>query len=674
MNRDFSVTQFGPFKIKGVVVLTTAMLTFITFWRAAAVVLCDFGSSAFYVGGIAMKAFGPAFPWYILAIMLFSGLLLMMYIEACSLFTRGGIFPVVNAGLGENAAKAAAAAILFDFALTGPISGLSAGHYLSGLFNSTMETFGIGFAIPADAFSVFFAIGVVIYFWYQNIKGIEDSSEKSAKIIQFSIIVCAVLFVWAAVTLFQRGSITLPPFKPQLNEQSLGWAVHIPFMQKIGWIGVLIALGHSVLALSGLETLAQVYREIEYPKIENLKKAALIIFIFAFIFTGGLTFLSSLIIPPDLIAEKYHDNLLAGLVMHLNGPQILKLILQAGVVIAGVVMLSGAVNTSIIGANGIMNRVAETGILTDWFRKIHRKYGTTYHIINLICITQIIVILISRGKTYLIGEAYAFGVLWSFVLEMTSILVLRFKNREQKRDFMMPFNIKAGHYYIPIGGILVVLVIIALAVINLITKETATIAGVSFAAFIFLVFHVSEKLNAKKANVIFEEGHREKLNEMPVEHLTDALKELTREKRILVPVKDPENLYHLEEVLKNLDDDDTDVIVCYAKPVDNWSVGKTISKTKIDEQELFTNVILLAEKYGHQIFPVLVRSNEPFYAIGQVAIAAKVQEIVLGVSGTYGANEQLERLVMAWGVLQRQEHIPMTAKILWEGREVSYKF
>ena len=120
MNPDPAQGQTNKFKLKGVVVMTTAMLTFITFWKAAAIVLCDFGSSAFYAGGIAMKAIGPAFPWYILAIMIFAGPILLMYIEACSMFTRGGIFPVVRAGLGENAAKAATAAILFDFLLTGP--------------------------------------------------------------------------------------------------------------------------------------------------------------------------------------------------------------------------------------------------------------------------------------------------------------------------------------------------------------------------------------------------------------------------------------------------------------------------------------------------------------------------------------------------------------------------
>ncbi|MDR1123914.1 MAG: APC family permease [Elusimicrobiota bacterium] len=670
-------TQYS-FRVKGVAVLATAMLTFIPFWKAAAIVLCDFGSSAFYAGGIAVRAFGPAFPWYILGVMLFSGLLLMMYIEACSLFTRGGIFPVVNAGLGETAAKAATAAILFDFMLTGPISGISAGQYMAGLINSVLEYCGANFAVPGNALAIIFAISVIIYFWYQNIKGIEDSSDKSAKIIQFSIAVCFILMIFAIVTLMRRGSITLPPLMPQMDKNALGFAADITFMQKIGYIGVLIAFGHSVLAMSGLETLAQVYREIEYPKIKNLQMAALVIFVFAFVFTGGLTFLASLVIPQDLLAGKYAENLLSGLAMHVDGPLLIRLALQGLVVTAGVLMLSGAVNTSIIGANGIMNRLAESGILTDWFRKIHRRHGTTYHTINIICIAQIAVILLSRGEIYLIGQAYAFGVLWSFVFEVISIIVLRFKNREQKREFMMPFNIKWGHYYVPVGGFLVALAVVALASVNLITKKVATISGLSFAAALFIFFHISGKLNAKKANDIFEEGHREKLNRDNVPDLKTALADLEGKNRILVAVRSPDNLYHLDAVLQNLSDDDTDVIVMYAKPVDNWRVGKTQGVKNVDDDKLFSNVILAAERYGHRVCPLMVSSNEPFYAISQVTMEAQAGEIIMGVSGSHGANEQLERLVMAWGALHDGKEAgaqrPITAKILWEGREVSYKF
>src|SRR5262249_28579447 len=55
-----------------VVVATTVLLSFISFWRAAAIVLADLGSTAFYVGGIVEQAVGKSAPWFILVVMIFS--------------------------------------------------------------------------------------------------------------------------------------------------------------------------------------------------------------------------------------------------------------------------------------------------------------------------------------------------------------------------------------------------------------------------------------------------------------------------------------------------------------------------------------------------------------------------------------------------------------------------
>src|SRR5437879_5026598 len=114
------------------VVPATVMLSFISFWRAAAIVLCDLGSSAYYVGGIAEKAIGKAAPWFVLAIMLFSYAVRAVYIESCSMFVRGGVYKVVREAMGGTAAKFSVSALLFDYILTGPISGVSAGQYLAG--------------------------------------------------------------------------------------------------------------------------------------------------------------------------------------------------------------------------------------------------------------------------------------------------------------------------------------------------------------------------------------------------------------------------------------------------------------------------------------------------------------------------------------------------------------
>src|SRR6478735_2268696 len=124
-----------------VVVATTVMLSFISFWRAAAIVLNDMASTAYYIGGMAETAIGKAAPWFILAIMFFSYAVRAVYIESCSMFVRGGVYKVVHEAMGGTLAKFSVSALMFDYVLTGPISGVSAGLYLGGLLNELGERF-----------------------------------------------------------------------------------------------------------------------------------------------------------------------------------------------------------------------------------------------------------------------------------------------------------------------------------------------------------------------------------------------------------------------------------------------------------------------------------------------------------------------------------------------------
>src|SRR3569832_272577 len=117
-------------------------------------------------------------------------------------------------------------------------------------------------------------------------------------------------------------------------------------------------------------------------------------------------------------------------------------------------MLAGAINTSIIGSNGVLNRVSEDGVLTDWFRAPHKKYGTTYRIVNLIAILQLVTILGSRGNVFVLGEAYAFGVIWSFTFNAVATLILRSK-RPEAREWKVPLNLRLGRIEIPIGFLLI---------------------------------------------------------------------------------------------------------------------------------------------------------------------------------------------------------------------------
>ena len=115
-----------------VLVVTSVMFTFISFWRTAAIVLCDLASTAYYIGGIVESQVGKAAPWFILAVMLFSYAVRSVYIESCAMFVRGGVYRVVKEAMGGTLAKLSVSALLFDYILTGPISGVSAGQYIIG--------------------------------------------------------------------------------------------------------------------------------------------------------------------------------------------------------------------------------------------------------------------------------------------------------------------------------------------------------------------------------------------------------------------------------------------------------------------------------------------------------------------------------------------------------------
>ena len=136
--------------------------------------------------------------------------------------------------------------------------------------------------------------------------------------------------------------------------------------------------------MSGEETLAQVYREVESPKLKNFKRAALVVFLYSLLFTSLISFFAVMIIPDDVRMSRYSGNLIGGLAMNVVGPQWARLILNALVVVVGFLILSGAVNTAIVGSNGVLNRVSEDGVLPDWFLKPHPRFGTTSRLINLV--------------------------------------------------------------------------------------------------------------------------------------------------------------------------------------------------------------------------------------------------------------------------------------------------
>jgi amino acid transporter len=761
-----------------VLVVSSVALAFISFWRAAAIVLCDLASTAYYIGGISEQAIGKAAPWFILGVMLFSYAVRAVYVESCTMFTRGGVYRVVKGAIGGNLAKLSVSALMFDYVLTGPISAVSAGQYLAGLFGSMLHLLTKNATTPIvfdatthpqaiNLITVVLAIGITLYFWRLNIKGIHESSDKALQIMKLTTVMGVLIIAWSLFTIgtsaagFSGAIHNLPGIHPVFTqsstdpgkESSAGWLEAFP--RLLGMLGILVAFGHSLLAMSGEESLAQVNREIEAPKLKNLMRAGFVIFLYSMLLTSLISFLAIIIIPDGkrvmtqvvnngsdtsaathdiswwevdylrkadaehpggdwgkfidrstnakgietitptdkvIVVNRayqhverdnggYRDNLISGLVENLRGPAWAKILVDAFAVIVGFLILAGAVNTSIVGSNGVMNRLAEDGVLTPWFQHPHKRFGTTHRLINIVGIMQLIVILASWGDVDTLGEAYAFGVIWSFVFMTMSMTVLRFKDKSP-RQYEVPLNIrthgKKGEIDIPIGISAVFLILLSTALINLFTKKTATIWGLSFTFGFLALFVIVERISLRRHGG--KHAHLEQFNEKTSEAVTVESLGLKHPKPVLIAARGPRSLPVLQRLLAEIDTDVRDVVVVTCKVLPARTQGITDHETSIDDgdRDLLTKIVTVAEEIGKEVHPVVLPTNNPLFAIATAARDLKANEVVLGVSEKMHAEMQLEQFALAWGSATADPQYAdiakdMTVRIIGPNVEMKYQ-
>ncbi len=315
----------------------------------------------------------------------------------------------------------------------------------------------------------------------------------------------------------------------------------------------------------------------------------------------------------------------------------------------GFLILAGAVNTAIVGSNGVLNRVSEDGVLTDWFRRPHRRFGTTYRLINLVVILQLVTIVLSRGDVYVLGEAYAFGVVWSFAFKALAMFVLRYKEPDAPREWKVPLNPKIGGRELPIGLGLITVVLFSAAVINIFTKKTATISGIAFTLLLYAVFVSSERIMRRRRA---EHGEHTDQFQLAREAEVGPEQLHVRPGCVLVPVRDYNTLAHLNWAVHETDTASRDVVVLTIRLLQGPDAGvQDIEREELFtdyEQKLFTKVVAVAERQGRGVKLLVVPSTNVFDAVAQSAVRLQASLIVVGESAKMDAVTQATMLGEAW--------------------------
>jgi hypothetical protein len=248
----------------------------------------------------------------------------------------------------------------------------------------------------------------------------------------------------------------------------------------------------------------------------------------------------------------------------------------------------------------------------------------------------------------MLGEAYAFGVVWSFAMKSLSVLMLRYK-QPAAREWKVPLNFHVGKTEIPLGLMMITMALFALAIVNVLTKRVATISGVTFTILFFIVFEISDVYNRKRQATHAQEMEKFRLDTR-ADLAADPLR--VRPGNVLVAVRNPHRLQHLQRILQKTDTRKMDIVVLSVRQVTQAASGEHALETNQifseDETVVFSRVVTLGEKAGKHVELMVVPGSDPYEAVVQMAARLQSSRIVMGLSPKLTPSEQGAQVGHYW--------------------------
>jgi hypothetical protein len=247
------------------------------------------------------------------------------------------------------------------------------------------------------------------------------------------------------------------------------------------------------------------------------------------------------------------------------------------------------------------------------------------------------------------------------------VLALRFQRNDQ--EYKTPLNFRIGGREIPVGLAVTVAALFFVAVANLFSKKVATIYGISFTLVLFLLFLISERMNARARDAA---KGLEQFNLDDQAHITaNSLR--ARPGCVLVAIRGNQ-LEHFRRTLQKTNLRRHDIVVMTVRPLSTGAGEYDLRTDQIFsdyEQSLFSKVVEVAEKEGKPVELLVVPAVDPFDAMVQSAASLKASKLVTGVSEKMVSDELARLIGLAWERLPEPRH-PFSLEIISPARASVY--
>ena len=642
-----------------VVLSSTALLSFMSVWKAAALAIAELGIGVFFVVGLVRAVAGDWAPWIVLAVGMFSLMARGADIESWALFIPGGLIGRVEQAIGPRATPLTAAAMLVERLVLAALASVLIGSHVADFIVAALAGWPAAARLTSHEVPGVVAAVLLGVLWLRARLGQDLPSRLVARGVWIGVALLAGITVWGAITIV-RHQVPL----------AVVWPSGLPAGGGAGAFGVvlstLVAFAAALPLLGGGDALSRSAHEYQQPRIRALRRTGTIVSLFVVAVIVPLAFLYALLVPGVGPLHRF-DTPLAAVVQQLAGPPWARGLAGILLGLAAVLLLVPAAHAALSDAEQQLRRLASTHRLAERLGRQHPRFGTYTYAADLAAASAVLVILIAGGRLRWLAYAYAVGAGLTLIIRLIALIRLRTRV-PGPRPYRAPLNLRYGPVRLAVGLVLLAaFAAAALAGLFLAGNVPALVTTISVGVLLLLLTFSPRQSESELASEDLDAFEL-----LPGSDLTVGQVE-ARPGNVLVAVRHPHSLSHVSAALQAASDRDVVVVTVRLLGVDVDDDGADRAEPTADERRLLSRVVALAERYHRPVHLLIVPAESVFDAMAAAIIRLRSSELYVGESSLLSADDQARLLGDAWERAEKPDALSVRLVIHHHsGRDAAY--